>query len=237
MQERLVCSTCNQEKSAEEFYACTKTLCKECAKVKSRKYYRENKDAATKQNKKYYESHREEALQYKKLWYSENKDRLAKASAKRYQEKKGEIKKYLKDYYISRRDELKNRARDYYHKNRERIILKGSDYCKRNQKRVYLYKCRYRANHRIERRESDSIRKNKERLGDLKYSQWTELLERYDNKCIACGSSEKLSMDHIVPLSKGGLHTIDNVQPLCFSCNCRKGTKTIDYRQDYYEYT
>lgn len=35
-------------------------------------------------------------------------------------------------------------------------------------------------------------------------------------------------MDHIVPLSRGGEHSLDNVQCAHLSCNCRKGDQTIE---------
>jgi 5-methylcytosine-specific restriction endonuclease McrA len=33
------------------------------------------------------------------------------------------------------------------------------------------------------------------------------------------------TLDHIVPLAKGGLHSYENSQTLCFRCNCRKGAR------------
>lgn len=33
------------------------------------------------------------------------------------------------------------------------------------------------------------------------------------------------SLDHIVPLSRGGTHTYGNVRAACFECNCRKGDR------------
>ena len=43
-----------------------------------------------------------------------------------------------------------------------------------------------------------------------------------DGVCQKCGSSEKLEIDHIVPVSKGGTSVEDNLQVLCRSCNRRK---------------
>lgn len=41
-------------------------------------------------------------------------------------------------------------------------------------------------------------------------------------KCANCETTERLSLDHIVPLSKGGIHDLDNWQCLCVPCNSRK---------------
>lgn len=61
-------------------------------------------------------------------------------------------------------------------------------------------------------------------------SQWIKMLNLYNHKCLRCGSTEHLEPDHIIPISKGGKHTWDNMQPLCRDCNRWKFTKTIDFR-------
>jgi hypothetical protein len=43
--------------------------------------------------------------------------------------------------------------------------------------------------------------------------------------CLHCGSGERLSIDHIVPWSKGGAHHADNFQTLCMPCNMAKGAR------------
>lgn len=53
---------------------------------------------------------------------------------------------------------------------------------------------------------------------------------KYGKKCLSCGATEKISLDHIVPIQKGGTDEVDNLQPLCMSCNSRKGINIIDYR-------
>lgn len=66
------------------------------------------------------------------------------------------------------------------------------------------------------------------KLGNLTFEQWKQLLEVHDNRCAYClEKSEKLTMDHIIALSKGGEHTQDNVVPACKSCNSSKHDRPI----------
>lgn len=67
--------------------------------------------------------------------------------------------------------------------------------------------------------------------GSYTVAEWKSLLDHYGNRCLCCGRNDvRLAADHIVPVVRGGSSSIDNIQPLCNSCNSRKGTKTIDYR-------
>jgi len=62
-------------------------------------------------------------------------------------------------------------------------------------------------------------------------SQLRTLLEWQDGKCAYCGKAGKLELDHKVPMSKGGAHSIDNVQWLCHWHNQdKRDTSDEDYR-------
>lgn len=52
----------------------------------------------------------------------------------------------------------------------------------------------------------------------------------YGNKCLCCGIEENITIDHVIPVKKGGVNELSNMQPLCKSCNSRKSTFTTDYR-------
>jgi len=57
------------------------------------------------------------------------------------------------------------------------------------------------------------------------------LLDLAGNKCQACGRTDKLTIDHIVPISKEGRNDIINLQVLCKSCNSSKNNHhNTDYR-------
>jgi 5-methylcytosine-specific restriction endonuclease McrA len=69
--------------------------------------------------------------------------------------------------------------------------------------------------------------------GKITAQEWQALTKKYNYTCLCCKRREpeiKLVRDHVLPLDKGGKNTIDNIQPLCVSCNCKKHTKHIDYR-------
>jgi len=60
--------------------------------------------------------------------------------------------------------------------------------------------------------------------------EWIALCNQYDNRCLCCKASDDLTVDHVIPVSRGGRNSIDNIQPLCHSCNSSKRNKIIDYR-------
>ncbi|MEW6498688.1 MAG: HNH endonuclease [Cyanobacteriota bacterium] len=53
-----------------------------------------------------------------------------------------------------------------------------------------------------------------------------EVLRRDKHSCQYCGSTKQLTLDHVIPRSKGGKHTWDNVVTACERCNSRKGDRT-----------
>lgn len=71
-------------------------------------------------------------------------------------------------------------------------------------------------------------------IGALTLHQWREIVALYGGCCAYCHqpvdcrvkrhAKNKLTCDHVVPLSQGGRHDQDNVVPACWACNRAKGT-------------
>lgn len=53
---------------------------------------------------------------------------------------------------------------------------------------------------------------------DVRNAVW----QRDQGKCVQCGATSYLEYDHIIPFSRGGANTVNNVQLLCRRCNLEK---------------
>lgn len=49
----------------------------------------------------------------------------------------------------------------------------------------------------------------------------------YGSPCVACGSRNQVSLDHVIPLARGGLHCEGKFQPLCMDCNRAKNDRLM----------
>ena len=78
-----------------------------------------------------------------------------------------------------------------------------------------------------------TLRRTKEKtiLNTLSFSEWLDILIEYENKCAYCGTkfndNNRSQRDHIIPISKGGDNTKENVVPSCGSCNSKKGGRLL----------
>ncbi len=52
------------------------------------------------------------------------------------------------------------------------------------------------------------------------------IFKRDNNECVYCGSKRNLTIDHIMPRSRGGKNTWSNLVTCCSNCNLKKGNRT-----------
>ncbi|MEL6493343.1 MAG: HNH endonuclease [Cyanobacteria bacterium J06634_6] len=66
----------------------------------------------------------------------------------------------------------------------------------------------------------------KERIWKIPPVNRREVMRRDAHTCQYCGSKKRLTLDHVLPRSKGGQHSWDNVVAACAPCNAYKADRT-----------
>lgn len=59
----------------------------------------------------------------------------------------------------------------------------------------------------------------------LTRSQWNMVIESQASICHDCKYPAKLTIGHLIPISRGGPHDIGNIIGQCFPCNIKQGVK------------
>ena len=143
-----------------------------------------------------------------KLYRDKNKEKLKNYFYNYNKKHKEELSKKKKIYNTNNKEKIIKQKKKYYQKNKEKVKEKIINYKKNNKHKYQLY--------------SNSRRSKKVTLID-KFT-YQDIIDKYGNMCFYCqGIFEHI--DHYIPLSKGGLHNIDNVRPSCKNCNLSKGSK------------
>lgn len=127
----------------------------------------------------------------------------------------------------------KDKVREYGRTSRLRNLASrkaaGKKWRDENKKKMAELKLNWRKSN--PQKDAEYNHKRRCRGGNASSSDIKEVFDRDGHTCLNCGSRDRLSIDHIIPLSKGGLNDKDNLQCLCLTCNLSKGAKTIDYRE------
>lgn len=56
---------------------------------------------------------------------------------------------------------------------------------------------------------------------------WMAILRAFKHRCAYCGRGGAMTIDHVLPLSRGGRHCVANLVPACRGCNHSKGALTV----------
>ena len=113
-----------------------------------------------------------------------------------------------------------------YEKNKERYKKVALDWGRANRDKTRIIQKNYYWNNVEKVRTQKRVRNR----GHISLKDWKIICDQKDNKCQHCflkGDHKSLSIDHIIPISKGGTNVKENLQPLCLSCNHKKGNRFI----------
>lgn len=152
--------------------------------------------------------------------------------------------KYREENYDRIREIEREAASKYHKENRDMILEKQKEYRKtqafkdslkryreRNKEELYDKTKEWKRNNIDKLRVHYNRRRIRERQEDYERYTSEDIKIRYDefnNVCAYCDSPDKITMDHILALSKGGKDAISNIIPACMTCNLSKGAKYVE---------
>lgn len=153
------------------------------------------------------------------------------------------IKIYKKEYRLKNAEKIKVGRKKYYEANKEKVLRDNSKWKQENREhhnktsREYHIKNREKIleyNRSPKRKLSQRLSTHKRRAiikeGSIKTEDLQLLIEN-SKTCYWCNTKinkkEKAGyhLDHYIPLSKGGTHTLENIVISCPSCNKQKHAK------------
>lgn len=183
-------------------------------------------------HKAYYERNRDKWAAYAKRYremHPKGRAEIAKAYRVRHPEK---VKAYKAQYecdhpeetraidlrsYARHEETRRAYSRRYYIANREQCLAANKAYREENPEQGHV--------HTATRRALKYQNTKPEEL--LTEGQWLAILDQHHHRCAYCGIPlDHPTIDHVIPLSRGGRHSADNVVPACLHCNTSKNAKT-----------
>jgi 5-methylcytosine-specific restriction endonuclease McrA len=111
------------------------------------------------------------------------------------------------------------------------------DWAAANPEKVRARNSRWSRAHPIEGRLNAHRRRLREirAPGTFTRDEWLETLDIFGHLCAYClrpedgSNARKLTIEHVIPLDRGGEHSPDNIVPACLSCNSAKMNRPIWY--------
>ena len=258
--ETKICNKCGLEKPAtKEFFGIARRnigglrcVCKQCEIIERKIYKTKNKEVIKTKNKIYRDTNKE-ILKEKNQIYRDNHKKLKDIPAKK--EKICRVCKLTipadDDTYFYKKDKgkyglgticrdcFKKYSSCHYLKNKESITEKNKQYYKNNIEKSKKYSKSFHLIYDKTEKGKDvkAVAWQKRRTleldlgGSLSKEQWADIKNYFNMRCAYCGEDKKLTIEHFIPVSKGGTLSINNIIPSCGNCNSSKGNR--DFNQWY----
>lgn len=161
-----------------------------------------------------------------RIYRDKNKETLREKAAKR-------INDNLLLHH-SRRREVNKR---YRMRHQDRVKKSEELYKSKNPERWKSFRVNWHKNHPLERKAIKQRRRARALLADGRWAakDITDILVRQDGRCYwCCAKSDRMEVDHIIPMARGGSNWPSNLCLACRPCNRRKSSKMpMDFICDY----
>lgn len=199
----------------------------------SRRYRMVYRETINEKNRVYWKENREKVLVMKRESYWRNREQNILKMREWKRKNRSAVREYARKYLAEHpecREKAKKRCIDWYRENKQRHIEYGREYVKRNRERSRGYKRKWEKNHPENRNKNWRIRRAREIGAYIPLT--AEEQKQMDNLEIQRQVMTKTTgiehhLDHILPLSRGGIDHPVNFRVITAEENLAKGNKLI----------
>ena len=147
---------------------------------------------------------------------------------------------YAKNYYWANPELCRQRTRNWAKRNPDMVKKKSREWNQANRERANASLREWRKHNKDKiaawNRTVRAQRKTAKRF-EVTIKDWRKLVNRFGGRCAYCDTKTTLTTEHVVPLVRGGAHSIGNIIPVCAHCNSSKGKRLLiewrKYRGDF----
>ena len=150
-----------------------------------------------------------------------------------------------KEYHQNNKEKRNKQKKEYRQNNKEQIRESDKEYRKNNKEQILERAKEYHQNNPHKTREKARKRRALKKANVHEPYTEDQVLEKYGTNCHICkeeinllanrssgapGWEQGLHIDHVIPLSKGGADSLNNVKPAHGSCNLQKNDSLLSSR-------
>lgn len=162
-----------------------------------------------------------------KAYYDKNRQKILAQKVIYSQLRREERAKWEKVYYEKNKHELLLKKRNYYVANRDKITAKNRAWARNNRQKLNCYYRKYALDRPDVIRKKRIKRRLKMMTNGIFFVSKKEIKNLLSQPCVYCKSCKNITIDHVIPIARGGRHSVGNLMPLCLSCNASKQDKTF----------
>ncbi len=222
------CTKCQKPKEIAQFYVRksgrVESRCSECVRAISAAWFK---------------AHTSRAKIRQKAYYAKNKKTIIERTGA-YRRAHPEIaRKSWQNWYAKNKPAAAEKARKWRAANPERTLRNARRWRWLNPKRAGELRRRWRREN-PDRARAASLKASKLRLMRIKQAPgnftpelWQQRSQMLGSACWYCNEAKGVTIEHVIPLARGGTNFIANLRPTCKRCNDIKGPKTYKEFMEY----